>query len=57
MLATHDLDTLDRLADRCVVFSEEHRVVAEGPTGRILADDELLASVNLVHEHAEVLRP
>jgi hypothetical protein len=32
-------------------------VVAEGPTDRILGDDDLLASVNLVYEHAEVLRP
>ena len=27
VLATHDLDTLDRIADRCVVFSEEHTIV------------------------------
>jgi cobalt/nickel transport system ATP-binding protein len=52
VLATHDLDTLDQLADRCVVFSEDHRVAAEGPTDRILGDTELLVSVNLVHEHA-----
>jgi cobalt/nickel transport system ATP-binding protein len=52
VLATHDLESLDRLADRCVVFSEDHRVAAEGPISRILADDELLVSVNLVHEHA-----
>jgi cobalt/nickel transport system ATP-binding protein len=57
VLATHDLGTLDRLADRCVVLSEDHRVAAEGPTARILGDDDLLASVNLLHEHTEVLRP
>jgi len=57
VLATHDLGKLDRLADRCVVLSEDHRVAAEGPTDRILGDDDLLASMNLVHEHAEVLRP
>ena len=51
VLATHDLDTLDQLADRCVVFSEDHRVAAEGPTARILGDTQLLVSVNLVHEH------
>src|SRR5436190_21718892 len=28
VLATHDLSTLDLLADRCVVFSEAHRIVA-----------------------------
>jgi cobalt/nickel transport system ATP-binding protein len=52
VLATHDLDTLERLADRCIVFSEDHRVAGEGPTAQILGDDELLVSVNLVHEHA-----
>ena len=52
VLATHDLDTLDRLADRCVVFSEDHRVAAVGPTARILGDENLLVSVNLMHEHA-----
>ena len=57
VLATHDLGTLDRLADRCVVMSEDHRVAAEGPTDRILGDDDLLASVNLAYEHTEVLRP
>ena len=48
VLATHSLDTLDVLADRCVVFSEDHRVVADGPPAAILADRELLESVNLV---------
>ena len=48
VLATHDLDSLDGLADRCVVFSEEHRVIAEGKPGDVLADQGLLRSVNLV---------
>jgi cobalt/nickel transport system ATP-binding protein len=51
VLATHDLATLDALADRCVVFSEEHRLVAEGTPDEVLADTALLRSVNLVHEH------
>jgi len=48
ILATHDLDALDILADRCVVFSEEHRIVADGPSADVLADRRLLESVNLV---------
>jgi cobalt/nickel transport system ATP-binding protein len=51
VLATHDLATLDTLADRCVVFSEDHRVVAEGAPGEILGRRDLLLGVNLVHEH------
>jgi cobalt/nickel transport system ATP-binding protein len=47
--ATHDLDALDRLADRCLVFSEAHRIVAEGSPADVLADTDLLVDVNLVH--------
>jgi cobalt/nickel transport system ATP-binding protein len=52
VLATHDLDVLDRVADRCLVFSEDHRIVAEGTPAEVLADRELLLSVNLIHEHS-----
>jgi cobalt/nickel transport system ATP-binding protein len=54
VLATHDLDTLDVLADRAIVFSEHHRIVAEGPAVELLADRQLLLDVNLVHEHSQV---
>jgi cobalt/nickel transport system ATP-binding protein len=54
VLATHDLETLDILADRCVVFSEDHRIAAEGPADRILGDRDLLLGVNLIHEHSHV---
>lgn len=49
VLATHDLDSLYRLADRCVVFSEDHRIVADGPPSSVLAQRDLLLQVNLVH--------
>ena len=54
MLATHDLDTLDLLADRCLVFSEEHRIVGEGTSADVLADRHLLLDVNLIHEHSHL---
>ena len=38
VLATHDLDTLDVLADRCLVFCEDHRLVGAGTPPEILAD-------------------
>lgn len=50
--ATHDLQALHRLADRCVVFSEEHRIVASGAPAEILADRKLLLEVNLIHQHS-----
>jgi cobalt/nickel transport system ATP-binding protein len=51
VLATHDLASLDLLADRCVVLSEDHRIAADAAPEVILGDHELLLSVNLVHEH------
>jgi cobalt/nickel transport system ATP-binding protein len=56
VVATHDLASLDALADRCLVFSEEHRLVAEGTPAEVLADRTLLRSVNLVHEHSHAHR-
>ena len=50
--ATHDLDALERLADRCLVFSEAHRIVAEGTPQDILADRDLLLDVNLIHSNS-----
>ena len=49
VLATHDLASLDRLADRCIVFGEDHRIVADGTPEQILTDRDLLLSVNLIH--------
>lgn len=50
VLATHDLDALDRVADRCVVFGEDHRIVADGAPAGILGRRDLLLHVNLIHE-------
>jgi cobalt/nickel transport system ATP-binding protein len=49
VLATHDLESLPSLADRCVVFGENHRILADAPTATVLTDRELLLSANLVH--------
>ncbi|HTG47321.1 MAG TPA: ABC transporter ATP-binding protein [Actinomycetota bacterium] len=56
VMATHDLDILDAVADRCVVFSEDHRVAAEGSPATLLHDRELLLRVNLIHDHTHVHR-
>jgi cobalt/nickel transport system ATP-binding protein len=52
VLATHDLHALHRLADRCLVFSEDHRIVAEGSPKAILAQRDLLVEVNLIDDDA-----
>ncbi len=50
--ATHDLTLLPHLADRVLVLSEEHRLVADGEPERVLADTGLLLAVNLIHAHS-----
>jgi cobalt/nickel transport system ATP-binding protein len=47
--ATHDLHALERLADRCLVFSEDHRIVLDGTPEEVLGDHERLADLNLVY--------
>ncbi|HLV80486.1 MAG TPA: ABC transporter ATP-binding protein [Chthonomonadaceae bacterium] len=49
--ATHDLHHVPILADRVVVLSEAHRLIAEGPAGAILSDLRLLEAANLLHVH------
>jgi cobalt/nickel transport system ATP-binding protein len=49
--ATHDLTLLPHLADRALVLSEDHRLVADAPAAEVLADTDLLLSVNLIHAH------
>jgi cobalt/nickel transport system ATP-binding protein len=50
--ATHDLSIAGDIAERAIVFSEDHSVAADGAFYDILDNEELLLSVNLIHEHA-----
>jgi cobalt/nickel transport system ATP-binding protein len=52
VIATHDLSAAAEATGRMVVLSEDHRIVADGPPDTVLAQRELLLSVNLIHEHA-----
>ena len=49
--ATHDLNIVSTIAERAIVFDEQHTIVADGPTEQILSDLPLLLSVNLIHSH------
>ena len=51
VMATHDLSAAAEAADRIVVLSEDHTVVADGAPEEVLAQRDLLLSVNLIHEH------
>ncbi len=52
IIATHDLDIVEEVSERAAVFSEDHRIVANGKAKAILNDTELLMKVNLIHEHS-----
>jgi len=52
IIATHDLSAAAEAADRMVVLSEDHTLVADGPPEEVLGKRELLLSVNLIHQHA-----
>ena len=52
IVATHDLAIAGDIAERAVVFGEDHTIAADGPFGAIIADEDLLLRVNLIHEHA-----
>lgn len=54
VLATQDLDALDRLADRALVMSEDHTIVRDGAPDALLADRDLLLWVNLIHERTRL---
>jgi cobalt/nickel transport system ATP-binding protein len=51
VMATHDLSAAAEAADRMVVISEDHTIVADGAPEEVLAQRALLLSVNLIHEH------
>ena len=53
--ATHNLDIVEEISDRVLVFGEDHRLAANGPPSELLSERELLLRVNLIdprfHKH------
>lgn len=49
--ATHDLDMVAVLADRVVVFGEDHRLAGEFPASELADNLDLLVRANVVHSH------
>jgi cobalt/nickel transport system ATP-binding protein len=52
VLATHDLDVLDWVCTRCLVFGEDHRIARDGTPDEVLDDRDTLLAANLIHPHA-----
>ena len=51
IFTTHHLDLIEHLQPRVAVLSDEHTIKKTGTASEILSDEELLISVNLIHEH------
>lgn len=49
--ATHDLDIVEEIADRVVMFCEEHEITGEGAPREVLSAYDRLIECNLLHEH------
>lgn len=49
--ATHDLDIVEEIADRVVMFCEDHEITGEGAPRDVLSDYDRLIECNLIHEH------
>jgi cobalt/nickel transport system ATP-binding protein len=48
---THNLGLAGELGERAIVLSEEHRLIFDGPVGRLREDEQTLLAANLVHVH------
>jgi cobalt/nickel transport system ATP-binding protein len=51
IFTTHQLDLIEHLQPRVAVLSDDHTIRKTGTASEILDDQELLISVNLIHEH------
>jgi len=51
IFATHHLDLVDHLQPRVAILTEDHTIRKTGSAEEIINDTELLAEVNLIHEH------
>lgn len=49
--STHNLELVQEISERAILFDEHHSIVADLPTQKLLADTELLINVNLVDEY------
>jgi cobalt/nickel transport system ATP-binding protein len=49
--ATHDLDIIEQISTRAIVFGEDHRVKVDTLSHEVMNDLELLMSANLIHRH------
>lgn len=49
--ATHDLDIIEQISNRAVVFGEDHTIKVDDRSKSIMNDLEVLMANNLIHRH------
>ena len=49
--STHNLELIQEISNRSIIFGEDHMIAADGITSELLSDVELLKKVNLVDEY------
>jgi cobalt/nickel transport system ATP-binding protein len=49
--ATHDLDIVEQISTRAIVFGEDHKIKVDTDSHSAINDLELLMSANLLHKH------
>jgi len=49
--ATHDLDIIEQISTRAIVFGEDHTIKADSHCTEVINDLDLLLSANLIHRH------
>lgn len=47
--STHNLELVQEISSRSILFDETHTIAADMPTGKLLEDTGLLKRVNLIH--------
>lgn len=52
IMATHDLSIVEELAQRVIIFREDHTIADDGPPFQVLSNRDLLLEVNLIHERS-----
>lgn len=51
LISTHNLELVQEISNRAVLFGENHTIAADLPTSRLMDDIDLLKRVNLVDEY------
>ncbi len=57
LITTHNLSLAQEFGTRCLILSEEHRLIYSGELAPFLQDTEKLIQANLVHSHRHVHGP